>query len=531
MFDFGKSLINMNPDEQKKMLDNATPSQRKTALEMGIGFKNQKQRQQQKRQQKRDAYHDLDRLNFTVEKENEAHDFFGKGLTDWQKNVTGKQPSKDATNLKKQFDDYEHSLLSSVPKGGKRHTALADSLPKIKDGFLKKGHQFAVDKLNERSKNVLDKGLQRIAQGALKATDEKGIQDHDDAAFDLINKYVLSEARFDEKDADAMYDKYLGYAGVAQEKERASESGEVPGAKPGFKMEDGTMLAESDTGTMSDAGGKEEAEATGDNGHGDQQAQQQKANADKEQAEAPKAVSPKSSAAQAREMEAEAAKPDNSTEAARLIGEWEKETGNSAKDVDEHYRQKPGAKPTWIKDELGKTEYYGKRAKDYEERNPGKKAPDYYREYGDKYVKRFDKLKPELSKEGQEWMERTKDRLQFKMEAGLRSGEWDESKPEELKEKAYDSHSEAYLEAGLADLPQEDIDRIIKVVDRMDMIDSKAIQESLEVAYEIYDKKGFGKAAETVGTGIKHLMPSKEELAKAVGSRVDTKPILPPAYK
>jgi len=250
----------MNPDEQKKLLDTATPSQRKTALEMGIGFNNQNQRQQQQLQKKRDAYHDLDRLNFTVEKENEAHDFFGKGLTDWQKNVTGKNPSKDANGLKKQFDDYEHSLLSSVPKGGKRHTALADSLPKIKDGFLKQGHQFAVDKLNERSKSVLDKGLQRLAQGALGAKDDKDIQAHDDVAFDLINKYVTSEAKFDEKDADAMYDKYLGYAGVAQGKAQPSENREVPGAKPGFKMEDGVMLAENDTGAMSDAGGEGKVE-------------------------------------------------------------------------------------------------------------------------------------------------------------------------------------------------------------------------------------------------------------------------------
>jgi len=193
------------------------------------------------------------------------------------------------------------------------------------------------------------------------------------------------------------------------------------------------------------------------------------------------------------EGKAEAAKPDNATEAARLIGEWEKQTGNSTKDVDEHYKQKPGSKPTWVKDELGKTEYYEKRAKDFEERNPGKKAPDYYREYGDKYVKRFDKLKPELSEEGQGWMERTKDRLQFKMEAGLRSGEWDESKPEELKEKAYDSHSEAYLEAGLADLPQEDIDKVLTAVDRGDLVFSwDAIQEAGETAWDMpLEKKGW----------------------------------------
>jgi len=258
MFDFGKSLITMNPDEQRKVLGNATNGQRRAALEMGLGFKNQNQPQQQ-RQQKQYAYHDLDRLNFTVENENEAHDFFGKGLADWQKNVTGREPSNDATNLKKQFDDYESSILSTVPKGGKRHTALADSLPRIKEGFLKQGHQFALDKLNERSRNILDKGLQRIAKGALEAKDENGVQAHDDAAFDLINKYVLSEAKFDEKDADSMYDKYLRYAGVDVEKARAPENGDVPGAKPGLKTKNAEILAENDTGTVSDAGGEEKA--------------------------------------------------------------------------------------------------------------------------------------------------------------------------------------------------------------------------------------------------------------------------------
>jgi len=100
--------------------------------------------------------------------------------------------------------------------------------------------------------------LQRLAKGALGAKDKKDIQAHDDAAFDLINKYVLSEAKFDEKDADAMYDKYLGYAGV--EKAEAAENEKIPGAKPDFKMEDAEMLAENDTGTKTDAGGGENAE-------------------------------------------------------------------------------------------------------------------------------------------------------------------------------------------------------------------------------------------------------------------------------
>lgn len=58
-----------------------------------------------------------------------------------------------------------------------------------------------------------------------------------------------------------MYDKYLGYAGV--EKEDAAENKDIPGAKPGFKMEDAEMLAENDTGTMTDAGSGEKTKTKG----------------------------------------------------------------------------------------------------------------------------------------------------------------------------------------------------------------------------------------------------------------------------
>ncbi len=123
---------------------------------------------------------------------------------------------------------------------------------------------------------------------------------------------------------------------------------------------------------------------------------------------------------------------------------------------------------------------------------------------------------------------KTKNLLQFKMESGLRSGEWDESKPEELKEKAYDSHSEAYLEAGLADLQQEDIDKIIGVVDRMDMINSKAIQESLEVEWKLIEQEKYNKAKDTFLTGGKHLAPSKEEIGDAARSVFNAIPVVPP---
>jgi hypothetical protein len=78
------------------------------------------------------------------------------------------------------------------------------------------------------------------------------------------------------------------------------------------------------------------------------------------------------------------------------------------------------------------------------------------------------------------------------MEQGLRSGKWDESKPDELGKKAFDSHSKAYLEAGLADLPDEDIGKIMATIDLLDMIDPDALEESIQVARELGIKKSFG---------------------------------------
>ncbi|WP_319469518.1 hypothetical protein [uncultured Pseudodesulfovibrio sp.] len=252
MFKFGKSLMTMHPEDQKTALRNATGAQRRFASEMGIGINgkySQNRQRPRQRQQKRDAFHDLDRLNHVIEKENEAHDFFGGLLGDWQKGVTGKSPSKDATSLKSQFDDYEHGILSELPKGGKRHTALSESLPKIKDGFLSQGHQFAMDKLNERSRNVLGSGLKRIAKDALGAKTDEEFQQHDDRAADLINKYVLTEAKFDEKDADVFYDQFLKDAGVPSEAEQrevlaAEQVESVSGEANGSRAGEGTLSEE-----------------------------------------------------------------------------------------------------------------------------------------------------------------------------------------------------------------------------------------------------------------------------------------------
>lgn len=195
---------------------------------------------------------------------------------------------------------------------------------------------------------------------------------------------------------------------------------------------------------------------------------------------------PRNSAQDAAELQRRENRERSSAEYVRDIESWEKQTGRSPDDVEKRYEQKPGSEPTWNRDQLGKTDYYEQRARDFESRNPGQEPPGYYRGYGDKYAKRFDKLKPQLSKDGQQWLEKTKDLLQFKMESGLRDGKWKESNPEDLKKKAFDSHSDAYLEAGLADLPQEDINKILTAVDRGDLVLSgNAIHEAGETAWEM----------------------------------------------
>ena len=243
MFDFGKSLINMNADEQKTMLAKSTPAQKRTAYEMGIGINGSQSRKNQQKQQKRDQYTDLDRLNYVTNKENKTYDLFGQGLESWKQGVTGKQSSKDTNQLKKQLDDHEYSILSGIPKGGKRHNVLSETLPKIKNTFLQQGEQFAADKLNERSQTVLNKGLQRIASNSFGAKDENDIQAHDDQAFELINKYVLSEAKFDEKDADAMYDKYLSYAGVETEEQQEKPAAQNAGMEKAEPEAEKTAMA------------------------------------------------------------------------------------------------------------------------------------------------------------------------------------------------------------------------------------------------------------------------------------------------
>jgi len=103
---------------------------------------------------------------------------------------------------------------------------------------------------------------------------------------------------------------------------------------------------------------------------------------------------------------------------------------------------------------MGSTEYSTFRAGDFLRRNPGKKPPSYYMDYGDKYARRFtNETFPDLSDKGKAWLLRSRRTLQEKMEGMLQdpANAGLEHRADELRDRAFDQHSDAYLEAGLYD--------------------------------------------------------------------------------
>lgn len=112
---------------------------------------------------------------------------------------------------------------------------------------------------------------------------------------------------------------------------------------------------------------------------------------------------------------------------------------------------------------VGTATYYGERHDDFTTRHPDLSPPTYYITYGQKYYKEFQKLKPQLSEQGKQWIEKVAKSLHEKMEAKIGETlatkiEFDaiERDNELFQSFAYSTHCEAYVEAGLWDLPSED---------------------------------------------------------------------------
>jgi hypothetical protein len=127
----------------------------------------------------------------------------------------------------------------------------------------------------------------------------------------------------------------------------------------------------------------------------------------------------------------------------------------------------------------GSLDYYRCRADDFVAREPSRSPPDYYLDYGDRYVRRFsEETRPLLSPEGQRWLDRVRGKLQEAIEARRASDPFGfallELEPERLADFAFDTHPEAYLQAGLAELPLRDLILIGSTPDAQDILSARA---------------------------------------------------------
>ena len=132
---------------------------------------------------------------------------------------------------------------------------------------------------------------------------------------------------------------------------------------------------------------------------------------------------------------------------------------------------------------LGNIDYYQFRYDDFMKRNPSQQPPDYYLEFGHKYLTRFmNETYPNLTKKGQEFLKNVGKSLQQKMENKLKADPELFAKLElqsdEFRKFAYETHPDSYCESGWKDLPKSDKDKIIEAVDRRDLYGSRQGRET-----------------------------------------------------
>ena len=141
--------------------------------------------------------------------------------------------------------------------------------------------------------------------------------------------------------------------------------------------------------------------------------------------------------------------------------------------------------PKPFPDQLGSLDYYRFRNQDFVARNPNISSPDYYLNFGDKYLRRFRlEVRPNLTQQGQEFIDRVGVALQRRMEEELRSNPRAfaelERDSDKFREFAYETHVAAYCESGWRDLPLSDNQAIARSVDSRDLL--RGIPTSLGIS-------------------------------------------------
>lgn len=144
--------------------------------------------------------------------------------------------------------------------------------------------------------------------------------------------------------------------------------------------------------------------------------------------------------------------------------------------------------PTPAPDSLyGTAAYYKWRETDFRVRCAISKnksvIPDYYSNYGDKYVERFSLvIRNHLSQEGQHWLDETLILLQLGTEIELLSDPLIELSPQELRRDLFALHPVVYELTGFFDLSLRDQFNIVIRLDVKDLISEEGRIQTRELA-------------------------------------------------
>jgi len=142
--------------------------------------------------------------------------------------------------------------------------------------------------------------------------------------------------------------------------------------------------------------------------------------------------------------------------------------------------------PASLRSDIGTMNYYRKRNTDFMSRSePGETPPDYYLNYGDKYVNKFKTvLRPKLSSTGQKWLDCTLVALQTAIEDKRDANPWAFAEMERDNDKfrdfAYGTHSTTYVDCGVCELPIVDQTQIVSTPDIWDLLSLGGIGQILD---------------------------------------------------
>lgn len=136
---------------------------------------------------------------------------------------------------------------------------------------------------------------------------------------------------------------------------------------------------------------------------------------------------------------------------------------------------------------LGRLDFYRRRHEDFVARHPELPPPSYYLDYGDKYIRRFTEvLNPTLTPAGQAWLAQARLNLQVAIATELARdpAAFDQLEQDDpaFKDFAYATHSKAYLDAGMAELPLKDLIKIGMTPDVSDLFTRAGLEQVVEVA-------------------------------------------------